>query len=830
MADKSLSNQVYLSRDQIRNQVIEYAKGYLEMDQIDLTKSSFLSFVINTFATLTSNLLFYESSVYREFFLTTAQLPESVYNLSAFLGYNTKEAAYATCNALIRIPLTFTDNSASFRIKEGHKFYANSIEFVTYYITDITVTNNNSASVVITEGSKVYNLPVSIDTTSANDFSFILPLRQYKSSAQEFQIDSDIRVYQFVTLDVPVTGKVASLSVAVRSPGSTSWQLYTEFQSLYLMTSTDYGFVNRKTGSGRRLYFGNGLIGIQPEAGSTVLVTIIETLGYDGNVISGSISRGERIYHTDHAGITKNVNYTVINPSSAIGGEDEETVDEVRSNAITNLTALGRLVSESDYSNANIIVPFSGMAMNPIAVLKRSDVKVNDIQLFTALVFEDVIVPSRNEYATLSYGITNLPRGSIVYDQDNFQYYTMFDMTFDYLNNEALYHYIAKTLEKIVALSTTYINTFDIMADKISISRSGLSATYELSYNSTETDYPLCSCVMEILETGETFNMINDYHNKKFIYQFLDYRLIPDDDTTYFFTISNTISQVATYSASFTFRKNLREYMLSSMTADGTSMVVYDIPVVEKNYYDSIDQDSFELNVMQQMINSFESYKYRMLTDFLNLKFVNTFGRMGNMKYNKVSKLPALDSGLDAIPNVKTLSLGNRFIVSGKEGGAWTGHKNEIATCSGIDGTNVTWMFVEAVTNDIINVTTKKTKLLFTGFNWIVPEFTVPLIVDIEVFKQTTFTGSDTELANTVRSTLLTSFSSRFGPNVALYRSEIISVVQGIDGVNHCNLIQPTSDIFFDFDLQDLTQEQLLVYTPEYVYFSSFEINVKILS
>ena len=66
MASTTISDQIYLSRDQIVNQITEFAKQYLELENIVLTKSSFLSFVINTLSTLTSNLLFYETSVYRE--------------------------------------------------------------------------------------------------------------------------------------------------------------------------------------------------------------------------------------------------------------------------------------------------------------------------------------------------------------------------------------------------------------------------------------------------------------------------------------------------------------------------------------------------------------------------------------------------------------------------------------------------------------------------------------------------------------------------------------------------------------------------------------------
>ncbi|HOH58918.1 MAG TPA: hypothetical protein PLQ22_02785, partial [Bacilli bacterium] len=241
--DTTLSNQVYISRDNIRNQIIEYMQYYLEIENVDLIKSSFLSFLVDTLATLTSNIIFYSSSSYKEFFLTTAQLPESIYNLSAFLGYNPSEASYSTANVLINIPLGFTDANTSFSIPESFKFYADDIEFLTYYETDITVTNNASVSIVVTQDStKTYNLPVNIDTTSSDpSFTFILPVRQYKEVEQEFQIDSDIELYQFITIDVPLDGKLSSLEVQVRDPDSASWRLYTEFNSIYLMSATDYG-------------------------------------------------------------------------------------------------------------------------------------------------------------------------------------------------------------------------------------------------------------------------------------------------------------------------------------------------------------------------------------------------------------------------------------------------------------------------------------------------------------------------------------------------------------------------------------------------------------
>jgi len=829
---ETLSNQIYLSRDQIRLRIIEYVKKYLELENVDLTKTSFLSYLINVISTLTSNLLFYETSVYREFFLTTAQLPESILNLSAFLGYNTKEARYAITDVLVKIPLTFEDNVARFSIPQGHKFYASDIQFTTYYRTDITVHNNAYASVVVVEENRTYNLPVIIDTTSSTtpQMKFILPVRQYKETTQEFQIDADLKPYQFVTIDVPIKGKVTALSVAIKSPGATSWRLYEEFQSLYLMSPTDYGYVSRRTITGRKLYFGNGLIGVQPEPNSTVLVTVRETEGADGNVIAGSITRGDRIYYTNQSGITKIVNYTVVNPSSAVNGEDEESIEEIRSNAIANLSALGRLVSEEDYKNSNVVIPYPAMNVNPVPVLKRSDVKVNDIQLFTCLIFNDVVVPTRNEKILLPLGTTYLPRGTVIEDQDGFKYYTLFDITLDYINTEAYYHYIMSSSEFSLTLAESFGSTYDIVANSLKVQRSGSGAIFELTYYSSEPDYGSASCIMQILETGETFTFTNVPASKKFVYTFSDYTTIREGETTFLFTLlDSTAAQVATYSCTFAFRMPLKSFMMSNVVVDGTSVIVYDVPVVEKTYYDSINQDDFELVVLQKMLSSFSIYKYRMLTDFTNLKFANTTGRMTNMKFNKVTRVAVKDSGLCSVP--PDPAVGDRYIVSGYEEGAWLGRRNNIAQCIANDSTSgVLWSFTEPSTNDIVYVTEKKTKLIYTGTNWVVPEFTVPLQIELEVFKSKTYVGSDTELSNTIKSKLVSEFESRFGPTIELYRSEIIRTVQEIDGVDHCNLISPYCDIFFNYDLESLTQEELLEYTPEYVFFTTFDISIKILT
>ena len=345
--ETTTSYEVFKSRDQVRNQITEFLQTYLELENVDLTKSSFLAFMVEVLSTITSNVLFYQISTYKEFFLTKAQLPESIYNLAAYLGYSAETATPASLDVLFAVPLTFEDSVASFTIPEGFQVKGtDAIIFSSYWSTEVTVTNNASVSVILTEGTKVFNLPVTIRDQIAY---FVLPFLQYLTDVQEFQISEDLQVYQFISLDVDVDGEIADITVEVKEPGQAGYTTYSEVASLFLMEATTKGYVIRRTDDGFRLQFGNGLIGYQPPGGSIVRVTTNLTEGADGNVVAGTVTVGERIYTTTTAGLNQVVNYEITNTGPAVNGEDEESLDEIRRNAITNLTALERLVSENDH-------------------------------------------------------------------------------------------------------------------------------------------------------------------------------------------------------------------------------------------------------------------------------------------------------------------------------------------------------------------------------------------------------------------------------------------------------------------------------------------------
>jgi hypothetical protein len=820
MAEQTTSQEVYKSRDQIRSQIIEFLQTYLELENVDLTKSSFLSFIVEILSTITSNVLFYQISTYKEFFLTKAQLPSSIYNLAAYLGYSAETATPANLDILFAVPLTFDDPTAVFTIPYGFQATGtDDIIFTSYWSTEVTVVNNSSVTVVLTEGTKVFNMPVTISDQVAY---FVLPFLQYRTDLQEFQISEDIQVYQFISLDVEVDGEIASIGVEVKEQGQAGYTTYTEVASLFLMEATTKGYVINRTDDGFRLQFGNGLIGYQPPGGSQIKVTTQLTEGIEGNVVSGTVRRGERIYTTTLAGLNQVVNYELNNTGPAVNGADEESLEEIRRNSITNLTALERLVSENDYVNANVIIDNSPLNQNSLPVLKRSDIKVNEISLFTTLNFNGEIVPSRNLYK--HFTDLYIPKHTVI-NHNSVDYLTIFDMHIEALNTIATYSYIVTEIEQIPTLVTSYGSDYDISATLLTVTQDGPSATFTLDYRTTEANVDLAECEIEILETGQDYDMTIDTTAGQFTIFFPDYTVLPRNENTYYFTISHpSEGLVGQYQATFTFRKDLSDFSTSNVDFDSTGFTVYDIPVIEKEWYESIDQTLFETTVLQKLITEVVFKDYKMLTDFVNFKLANTTGEMENMQLNDVDMLPVIDILCDA-PSFG--SLGDRYLVLNGQGD-FAGHDNDIAVLN--DATAMIWTFVTPKSEQMVYVNNKGEKYIYSTSGWVVPNYTIPLVLEIDVFKATTYSGTNGNLRDAVQEAVMDAFQDRFGINISIYRSEIIDVIQDVEGVDHVVLRQPESSIFFNFDINEFDQDTLLQYGPEYVYFDEENMIIRVFS
>ena len=217
------SINIYGSRERIRAELIDNAKKYLKLEGIgeNIYKTSLLAYIIDTLSILSANQLFYDTAIYREFFMVDAQMQESVYNLARWIGYKVPKAVPAKVNLIFQIPLTFESNNVSFVIPKNFVAKSGEIEFRvdSHSLTNVAATFNfnrntfnstiNTAYTDVTKGQVVNNTALTVidgdgymrpiyyykSTEGKLTAAFSLPFKQQKRTVVQFLVPSDIQQY-----------------------------------------------------------------------------------------------------------------------------------------------------------------------------------------------------------------------------------------------------------------------------------------------------------------------------------------------------------------------------------------------------------------------------------------------------------------------------------------------------------------------------------------------------------------------------------------------------------------------------------------------------------
>ena len=870
MFDEKTVN-IYSSRDNIRNELIEYLKEYLELESIDLNKTSPLSYLINILSVLTTNLIFYSSSIYKESFMTKAVQKESVLSLAAFLGYSPNYAVSSRVNLLIEMPTSFK-SSVSVEIPKNFQYSAGDIVFSQNSSITVQVNkdvNGNTINISISEnldigGSQILKHKISTNDKGLEYVYFSVPCTQVEYIEQEYTIP-ELKAFEFHRLAIEFDGQLSALSLSTTDSLTGNellqqeWRLY---DSLFLIPYNSAGFTFRQGSKGGEISFGNGVIGKQAPSRHVIKLTIGVTKGASGNVIAGSVKKADRLYVQDYddkknKNVIKPIKLNVVNTSPSSGGQDSPTIDEIRSSAIANISTLHRLVSKYDYENINNIIP--GLpAEHTIDILKRSDIKQNEICLYNNILFGDSIVPTRNAIWTLDGSNDYIIYTSDTIDIDDISYYSLFNIEIDTQQNECKYFHLIDNLEKSLTLTRTYESITRILPSYIEFQtiirdpETGLNLNPGLQkinlnfhYQKViQDDYSALQCSIIDWE-GKTHGMVHDQTDVDvpfFSYEFnlpdipdgpinfyfKQYELLPDPDnpgeylTTF---INETYVEVI-------IKKDLSAYMLSQIEVidlgdDNYHVTIHDVPVIRKDYYDSIDKNTFLLDIYEKIIG-LNIEEFRMLTDFVNVKFSDTTGKLENMKYNKTTKNPVLSINPTTLPTLP--ENGDRYVVidlaaEDFDKNPWNKVGSFIAEYkSSVDE----WVYEQLNINDYFYVESESKKLLFNGKRMIYPVTTIPLQIDLIVWKDLNLSSTSAAIIHEIKNELIDKLYPKFGFDKNLYLSEIIDIVQTVPGVRHCEVVNPKFDIFFDYDIHvDITQEELLDYTPQMIVFSTADVSVE---
>ena len=287
---------------------------------------------------------------------------------------------------------------------------------------------------------------------------------------------------------------------------------------------------------------------------------------------------------------------------------------------------------------------------------------------------------------------------------------------------------------------------------------------------------------------------------------------------------------------------------------------IHEVPTIYKKYYDDVmtNYTDFEATVMQKLLENINFSNKRMMSDFTNIKFADTYGTLSNLRYNpctyevesryKHTPWWRTQQGIDA--NVDNICIPNPeydppsdsdpliyYVINGRVDDF--GKETPVSDYMGYialripslnsDGTfSHSYSLIQPTLGDIIKIKDEldsegyEQTCVWNGRNWVdVEQYSIPLEVKIKIqIDEQKVSKSDDELKKEVIETLSKYYNDgKMGLQKQLDRSEIIRVCRSINGVEYVEVYAPEFDVKFDYEISKLKQIELLNFTPQYVGF-----------
>ena len=315
-----------LDFDTIKTNLKSFLNKQTQFTDYDFEGSG-LNVLIDLLAYNTHYNAYYLNMVANESFMDTALLRDSVVSHAKTLGYIPYSTASST--AIINFSVESGSNTAAtLTIPSGYAFLSDQIDSKSYnfiVLEDTTVTKSNTKfifeSLKLHEGQLVtYNF--THNSASNPKQTFLLP-------------DSNIDTSTISILVAP-------------SAGNTSTEIYNAVTDILDVTGTSPVYFLQENKNGRyQIYFGNDAVGKSLPDGAIVSATYLLTNGSDANKANNFVGTTTL---TDSLA-TSLSNFTITPISSASGGADRESVDNIKFSATSQYSTQNRLVTIKDYES-----------------------------------------------------------------------------------------------------------------------------------------------------------------------------------------------------------------------------------------------------------------------------------------------------------------------------------------------------------------------------------------------------------------------------------------------------------------------------------------------
>ena len=340
----------------------------------DLYASATGSMLIELFAAVGTEVLYYIERRAQESYIGTAQNLSSVINLVRLLNYTPLRNVSAIGN------LDFTASTLPVTSTITIPKYTNcKTASGTNYLTMIEGSITPGGTSVTIPG--IQGLLVSKNFTSTG------------AASQEYNIENT----QIENNNIPTTingiPDWSSLIITITSEGiPTVWENVSSF--LDSTTTSKHYIVRPELDGTLTIVFGNGKFGQAPLLGDEINVQFIQSEGLDGNVYNtGLITSLED-------SITPSV--TVSNSTTFLGGDDAEDIEEIRVNGPAVFATGDRLVTKADFNSVILAYPSVG----DVNVWGENEEANPDYNMFNqvkiALILQNWILPNETFKSDLS--------------------------------------------------------------------------------------------------------------------------------------------------------------------------------------------------------------------------------------------------------------------------------------------------------------------------------------------------------------------------------------------------------------------------------------------
>jgi len=844
-------NFILSSPESIRKKILDRLVDYEELNGVDLSKTQFFSYMIDVMSMLSSDNANSLSLSKKESYLITANLPSSVYNWSSYLSYKKDFAKPAEVDCLLSIPLAFTSDII-FKIDYFTKFKADKIiftnpeEYFTFKYDHITKV---LAGTAVNENT-VRNLKIIIQ----DDIAYtVIPLKQLEKTEEEVYIPYDLQIYQPYYFTMSYDNKISDIKLFIKEDEQGLEEEWERVDNYFEMGLNEKKFhFKYENANTVRIMFGNDIFGRQPTPGSKVHVIIYNTKADKGSIIPAAITKMDRIFYTTQSGITTQISITPTNVGASSQGVSDETLEDTSRKAIARFKARKRLVGEDDFNNIKDIIESGLPYSHAKSILKRSDIKTNEVVLYAVLpkeyksyqpqtllnsddvdssIYLTIPIPTTSLVGTIADSINDVTPYTTFNDGSN-DWICPFGMVKE--TSSYVYYYYAvndvnTSPDAFVYDQITFPISFTNLNFKSDVTFDNMTFTLDYFNLNNTVDMNDVSVKLYLRFKSDLkgpYTPAIDIGNSQFTYTvpMIDIKAEPCV-IEYHINQTSTGTIIAKVKSNYFLKRNLKNYMYSTAVTGGGITTIYDIPCILKSYYDdltSVEQSQFEADILQKIIAASNFSDYRMMNFSINLKFVKTYGIGVNYSINDTTRADVIDIQND--PPASPAG-GDRYIIGPEPTGIWIGHETQIA----LFGTS--WVYLDAAPGDIIYVTNKTAKYTFSGNakKWLIPTFELPFKIDVYVYINS-LADNDSVIIEAVKQQLMYVLTAYSGIDREQHRSIMYRAIQELGSyIDHCEIVMPEVDLTFNYNIDNFSQIQLKTYVPEYIYCVYENIQVKLI-